>query len=79
MDRVKVELGKVYHPLAFSSTMPRNLMPGHLTSGCDDRASANLERLQRSKDKVWGRLDAPRHVHGTFVEFATCSLLSSMR
>lgn len=59
MDRVKVELGKVYHPLAFSSTMPRNLMPGHLTSGCDDRASANLERLQRSKDKVWGRLDAP--------------------
>jgi hypothetical protein len=29
----KTELGKVFHPLAFGSTKPRNMMPGHLTAG----------------------------------------------
>ena len=48
----KVELGKVFHPLAFGSTKPRNMMPGHLTAEDDERASKNLARLSSDNDKV---------------------------
>jgi hypothetical protein len=48
----KVELGRVFHPLAFGSTKPRNMMPGHLTAAEDDRAKTNLTRLSTENDKI---------------------------
>lgn len=69
----KVELGKVFHPLAFGSTKPRNMMPGHLTADGDPRAQRNLTRLHTEEDKL---LAGRMQVHcGTWCECVTCVLV----
>ncbi len=61
----KIELGKVFHPLAFGSTKPRNMMPGHLTAEGDPRAQRNLTRLHAEEDKLLaGRMQVCRHAEG---------------
>lgn len=49
---VKVALGKVYHPLAFCSTRPRNMMPAHMYSADDPAAAKNVAKQEAHKAKV---------------------------
>ena len=48
----KYESGLAYENLAFGSTQPRGMMPGHLSGTASESALKNIERRAKHKKHV---------------------------